>query len=123
MTLFSQYLRDISIPCCIYKRKDGCMKSQFDAFKLFPVLLTILLMWGLCALLTAVAWAYDNPESPTYNTTWSGSWLYKSFSTLEDGTLNISSIKANPGRTDVKLSLLTESLWFRFPYPCKCNIC
>ena len=84
MTLFSQYLRNVPIPLPIYKDK----KVQFvkvDVFKLFPVLLTILTMWGICAIITAA----------------------NGFS------------EKDAGRTDLKLSILKNIDWFRFPYPCK----
>ena len=51
MILFSQYLSNVPVPCLTYR--DGRLRlTQFHLFQLFPVLLTISLMWGLCAVLT-----------------------------------------------------------------------
>ena len=71
--LCSQYLKEISIPVPKYSReKGGCTKGAFQLFKLFPVcimmfimifakfiyilfqlLLSIFVMWAICAILTA----------------------------------------------------------------------
>ena len=110
MTLFSQYLRDTSIPVFVYRRGSGFVKSKLEVFKLFPVLLTILSMWALSAILTSIALTVD-PSNQYANETinnessWSDIWL--------------SNTKA---RTDTNLPLLERSLWFRFPYPCKIYI-
>ena len=107
MTLFSQYLRDVAIPVFVYRKGSGIVKSKLEIFKLFPVLLTILSMWGLCAILTSIALTID-PSNQYRNetfgneTSWSDTWL--------------NNTKA---RTDTNLPLLEKSLWFRFPYPCK----
>jgi len=52
MTLFSQYLRNIDLPAPTIR--DGRLQTvRVGVFKLFPILLTILIVWGLCAILTA----------------------------------------------------------------------
>lgn len=51
MTLFSQYLRNVSVPWLSYK-KGKIQSCRVDMFKLFPVLMTILFMWFLCAIIT-----------------------------------------------------------------------
>ena len=106
MTLFSQYLRDVAVPTLMYKKGEGFVKSKFEVFKLFPVLLTILFMWALCAILTNIALEY-----PTYTV---GNTTYRSWS--NNSWLN------TKARTDTNLPLLKDSLWFRFPYPCKKSI-
>uniref|UniRef100_A0A0P4WE00 Solute carrier family 23 member 2 n=3 Tax=Scylla olivacea TaxID=85551 RepID=A0A0P4WE00_SCYOL len=53
LILFSQYMKEIPLPIPTYKVGSGCTISWFYIFKLFPVLLAILLSWGLCAILTA----------------------------------------------------------------------
>ncbi|GLH07445.1 hypothetical protein R5R35_014254 [Gryllus longicercus] len=83
LTTFSQCMENISVPILSYKRGKGCHVSWFPLFKLFPVLLTILIMWGICGLLTITG---HLPEG-------------------------------HPARTDVKLSILSQSSWFRIPYP------
>ena len=61
--------------------------TSFKIFllKILQVLITILFMWGLCAILTATNAV--GPESAV--------------------------------RTDLKLSVIQKSAWFRFPYPCR----
>lgn len=53
MVIFSQCLKDFAIPHPKYSSKTGWTTGKFAAFKLFPVMLTILLSWTLCAILTA----------------------------------------------------------------------
>merc|ERR1719188_187611 len=52
MVVFSQYLKNVPIPLPVYTPKGGFRVVKAPVFKLFPVLITILFMWGLCALLT-----------------------------------------------------------------------
>jgi len=60
MALCSQYLRNISISMPLWK--DGKITmSPVQVFKLFPILITILVMWGFCGILTVSgAIAEDN---------------------------------------------------------------
>ncbi|XP_069697554.1 solute carrier family 23 member 2-like isoform X2 [Periplaneta americana] len=83
LTAFSQLLREVHVPLLAYKRDVGFSIVWFQLFKLFPVLLTIIIMWGVCALLTL------------------------------SGNLPV----GHPARTDVKLRIIEDSPWFRFPYP------
>merc|ERR1711892_215335 len=59
MVLFSQYLEKVWVPV------PNCRKgyNKFKVFNLFPVLLTILIMWGICALCTIAG--VDNPAIRT----------------------------------------------------------
>ncbi|XP_053698851.1 solute carrier family 23 member 2 [Sabethes cyaneus] len=52
MTLFSQIMTNIEIPTFKYRKGHGLQVGWFPLFKLFPVLLTIVIMWSLCAVLT-----------------------------------------------------------------------
>ncbi|XP_050684339.1 solute carrier family 23 member 2 [Leptidea sinapis] len=52
LTIFSQCMADVKIPILVWK-KGGFTISWFPLFKLFPVLLTILIMWSICGILTA----------------------------------------------------------------------
>ncbi|XP_068231688.1 solute carrier family 23 member 2-like isoform X2 [Palaemon carinicauda] len=52
MILFSQYLREVPVPFPTYKN-SGFGFTKVYIFKLFPVLLAILISWGICAILTA----------------------------------------------------------------------
>uniref|UniRef100_A0A8D8AFE7 Solute carrier family 23 member 2 n=1 Tax=Culex pipiens TaxID=7175 RepID=A0A8D8AFE7_CULPI len=53
MTLFSQAMTDVNVPTLKYRKGHGLQIGWFPLFKLFPVLLTIVIMWSLCAILTA----------------------------------------------------------------------
>ncbi|XP_014362079.2 solute carrier family 23 member 2 [Papilio machaon] len=53
LTIFSQCMTDVKIPTLSYKRGSGLSVIWFPLFKLFPVLLTIVLMWSVCGVLTA----------------------------------------------------------------------
>ncbi|XP_070566893.1 solute carrier family 23 member 2-like [Ptychodera flava] len=53
LILFSQYLKDVKTPVPAYTRKKGCHVSWWPSFKLFPVLLAIVIAWVLCVILTA----------------------------------------------------------------------
>lgn len=53
LTLFSQILVNIEVPYPAYRKGHGIEWKTFQLFRLFPVLLTIILMWGLCGILTA----------------------------------------------------------------------
>nr|XP_021001893.2 solute carrier family 23 member 2 isoform X2 [Parasteatoda tepidariorum] len=62
MILFSQCLRDVCMPYPTYNEKTGWTFGKFPLFKLFPVLLTILMSWSLCAILTATGvFSEENP--------------------------------------------------------------
>ena len=52
MTLCSQYLRGVAVPVPRLQGR-GLGVARVKVFSLFPILLTILLMWLLCAVLTA----------------------------------------------------------------------
>ncbi|KAJ8313819.1 hypothetical protein KUTeg_008380 [Tegillarca granosa] len=87
IALFSQYLRNISVPMCRYEIGKGCGVYRLQIFKLFPILLAMVLSWLICAILT-VAGAFPDDKS----------WGYEA-------------------RTDIKTDVIRDALWFRFPYP------
>ncbi|KAK3863640.1 hypothetical protein Pcinc_030603 [Petrolisthes cinctipes] len=53
MILFSQFLKNVPLPFPICSKKSNVRISWVPVFKLFPVLLAILLSWALCWILTA----------------------------------------------------------------------
>lgn len=53
LTLFSQVLVNVKVPIINYRKGHGLEIKYFALFKLFPVLLTIVIMWGICGILTA----------------------------------------------------------------------
>ncbi|XP_053399261.1 solute carrier family 23 member 1-like [Mercenaria mercenaria] len=88
ITIFSQYLRKVEMPCfpCWNKRNETPLK--LPVFTLFPVLMAMLISWGVCAILTATGVLPENP----------GEWGYAA-------------------RTDRSLQVLRNADFFRFPYP------
>ncbi|XP_017305007.1 solute carrier family 23 member 2 isoform X5 [Diaphorina citri] len=52
LTVFSQCLSEVKVPGINYSKEEGFKIVWFNLFKLFPVLLTIMIMWGICGLLT-----------------------------------------------------------------------
>ncbi|WAQ93888.1 S23A2-like protein [Mya arenaria] len=88
IALFSQYMRNIKIPCCTSERGKGCTTTRMPIFSLFPVLLAMVLSWVICVILTA-AGAFPEDKK---------AWGYYA-------------------RTDIKTDVLYKSEWFRFPYP------
>ncbi|ELT89006.1 hypothetical protein CAPTEDRAFT_95564, partial [Capitella teleta] len=87
IVLFSQYLRNTNIPCCsVQGKRCGC--TSYPLFQMFPVILAILIAWGVCAILTVTNALPDDDQH----------WAYAA-------------------RTDTKLNALSKAAWFRFPYP------
>ncbi|XP_011708207.1 PREDICTED: solute carrier family 23 member 2 [Wasmannia auropunctata] len=52
LTTCSQIMVNISFPFLIYRKGQGLHVIWFELFKLFPVLLTIIIMWIICTILT-----------------------------------------------------------------------
>lgn len=83
LTMYSQIMVNVSVPIVIYRKGEGLRVTWFELFKLFPVLLTIIVMWAICAILTVT-------------------------DALPVG---------HPARSDSKLKIISDSPWFRVPYP------
>lgn len=52
LTLFSQIMVDVKVPIPAYRKSSGFTIIWFELFKLFPVLLSISIMWIVCLVLT-----------------------------------------------------------------------
>uniref|UniRef100_A0A8C3MPZ5 Uncharacterized protein n=1 Tax=Geospiza parvula TaxID=87175 RepID=A0A8C3MPZ5_GEOPR len=50
--LFSQYARNVKFPLPIYKSKKGWTAYRLQLFKMFPIILAILVSWLLCFIFT-----------------------------------------------------------------------
>ncbi|KAK2139280.1 hypothetical protein LSH36_1893g00010, partial [Paralvinella palmiformis] len=92
--IFSQLINKYDIPC--YKVSKGskgnrrCMKwTSFPFLNVFPMLLSICLMWVICYILTITDTLPTDPDK----------WGHKA-------------------RTDSRIEVLNKAKWFRFPYPC-----
>ncbi|XP_076184129.1 solute carrier family 23 member 1 [Ptiloglossa arizonensis] len=52
LTMYSQILVNVPCPILVYRKGQGIRVIWFELFKLFPVLLTIVVMWIICTILT-----------------------------------------------------------------------
>ncbi|EDV23956.1 uncharacterized protein TRIADDRAFT_26431, partial [Trichoplax adhaerens] len=88
IALFSQVLERFPVPMPAFKRGKGCYVTRVHIFRLFPVLIAIIVSWIVSAILTAAGAFPSDRTNPTYF-----------------------------ARTDARISVLETSPWFRFPYP------
>ncbi|XP_064648212.1 solute carrier family 23 member 1-like isoform X3 [Lineus longissimus] len=87
--VFSQYLKNVHIPCASYSKGKGCAKkATYPLFNMFPVILSIALSWVVCYIFTVTNVFPNDPKAHGYK-----------------------------ARTDIRTSVLQEAAWFRFPYP------
>ncbi|XP_067625481.1 solute carrier family 23 member 2 [Eurosta solidaginis] len=52
LTLFSQIMANVTVPFPAYRKGHAIEIRYSQVFRMFPVLLTIAIMWGLCGILT-----------------------------------------------------------------------
>ncbi|XP_076606219.1 solute carrier family 23 member 1 [Chaetodon auriga] len=90
IVLFAQYLRTTSVPVPVYSRKKGLTTTRVQIFKMFPIILAIMLVWLVCYVLTLTNLLPSDPD------------LY-----------------GHKARTDARGDIMTSSPWFRVPYPCQ----
>uniref|UniRef100_A0A3Q2X117 Solute carrier family 23 member 1 n=1 Tax=Haplochromis burtoni TaxID=8153 RepID=A0A3Q2X117_HAPBU len=90
MVLFAQYLRATSLPVPVYSRKKGLRATRVQIFKMFPIILAIMLVWFVCYVLTLTDLLPRDPDR-----------------------------YGHKGRTDARGDIMTLSPWFRMPYPCQ----
>ncbi|KAK6165829.1 hypothetical protein SNE40_022666 [Patella caerulea] len=88
VTIFSQYLRNIRIPCFTLRRSRGCRRIDLPIFNLFPIIIAIGISWIICIILTATNVFSNDPDG----------WGYGA-------------------RTDITSDVIAKADWFRFPYP------
>ncbi|XP_064648491.1 solute carrier family 23 member 1-like [Lineus longissimus] len=86
--LFSQYLTNVPLPYPSYARGRGWKMGFAHVFKLFPILLAVIIAWIICIILTLTNVFTEDPKG----------WGY-------------------PARTDTNLRVLKAADWIRFPYP------
>ncbi|KAJ7417589.1 Solute carrier family 23 member 2 [Pitangus sulphuratus] len=86
--LFSQYARNVKFPLPIYKSKKGWTAYRLQLFKMFPIILAILVSWLLCFIFTVTdVFPPDNSKYGFY------------------------------ARTDARRGVLLVAPWFKVPYP------
>ncbi|XP_062288606.1 solute carrier family 23 member 1 [Scomber scombrus] len=90
IVLFAQYLRTTSLPVPVYSKKKGLTSTRIQIFKMFPIILAIMLVWLLCYILTLTNLLPSDPER-----------------------------YGHKARTDARGDIMTSSPWFRMPYPCQ----
>ncbi|NWI14521.1 S23A1 protein, partial [Crypturellus soui] len=90
IVLFAQYLRNITLRLPGYRWGRGFILFRVQIFKMFPIILAIMVVWLLCYLLTR---ADVFPRQP-------GAYGHKA-------------------RTDARGEILSVAPWFRVPYPCQ----
>ncbi|NXV11460.1 S23A1 protein, partial [Cepphus grylle] len=88
--LFAQYLRHITICLPGYRRGRGFVLLRVQIFKLFPIIMAIMVVWLLCYVLTRTGVFPSQPEEYGYK-----------------------------ARTDARGEILSVAPWFRVPYPCQ----
>ncbi|XP_061784346.1 solute carrier family 23 member 1 [Nerophis lumbriciformis] len=90
IVLFAQYLRATSLPVPVYSKKKGLRFTKVYIFKMFPIILAIMLVWLLCYIFTLTNLLPSDPKRYGYK-----------------------------ARTDARGDIMTSSPWFRVPYPCQ----
>ncbi|XP_062309654.1 solute carrier family 23 member 1 isoform X1 [Osmerus eperlanus] len=90
IVLFSQYLRNWPLPLPTYTRKRGFSTTKVHIFKMFPIIMAIMLVWLVCYILTLTDVLPSDPSRYGYK-----------------------------ARTDARGDIMTLSPWFRVPYPCQ----
>ncbi|XP_068596737.1 solute carrier family 23 member 1-like [Brachionichthys hirsutus] len=90
IVLFGQYLKETSLPVPTYSREKGLTSTRIQIFKMFSVILAMLLVWVICYIFTLTNVLPNDP----------GRYGYKA-------------------RTDARGDIITLAPWFRVPYPCQ----
>ncbi|NXL12706.1 S23A1 protein, partial [Mesembrinibis cayennensis] len=88
--LFAQYLRHVTVCLPGYRRGSGFVLLRIQIFKMFPIILAIMVVWLLCYVLTLTGVFPSQPEAYGYK-----------------------------ARTDARGEILSVAPWFRVPYPCQ----
>ncbi|XP_078469648.1 solute carrier family 23 member 1-like isoform X1 [Lampetra fluviatilis] len=88
--LFSQYFRNVHLPLLGYKRGKGWTVYRVQVFKMFPIIIAIVIAWLLCYVLTETN--VFPSELATYG---------------------------YHARTDARGEVISIAPWFRIPYPCQ----
>ncbi|XP_065590517.1 solute carrier family 23 member 1 isoform X3 [Cyrtonyx montezumae] len=90
IVLFAQYLRNVPVLLPGYRWGRGFVLLRVQIFKMFPIILAIMVMWLLCYALTRAGVFPSRPDEYGYK-----------------------------ARTDARGEILSVAPWFRVPYPCQ----
>ncbi|XP_069055420.1 solute carrier family 23 member 1 isoform X1 [Pleurodeles waltl] len=88
--LFAQYLRNVNLILPGYKCGTGFKLFRIQIFKMFPIIMAIMVVWLLCYILTLTNVFPSDPNASGYK-----------------------------ARTDARGEIMSSAPWFRFPYPCQ----
>ncbi|KAM4748804.1 solute carrier family 23 member 1 [Rhinophrynus dorsalis] len=88
--LFAQYLRNITFIIPGYTFGKGWRKYKVQIFKMFPIIMAIMMVWLLCYIFTLSGIFPEDDKTYGYN-----------------------------ARTDARGKIIASSPWFRVPYPCQ----
>ncbi|NXA08229.1 S23A1 protein, partial [Sapayoa aenigma] len=88
--LFAQYLRQVAICLPGYRWGHGFVLLRIQIFKMFPIILAIMVVWLFCYVFTLTGVFPSQPEEYGYK-----------------------------ARTDARGEILSVAPWFRVPYPCQ----
>ncbi|XP_064652942.1 solute carrier family 23 member 1-like isoform X1 [Lineus longissimus] len=88
LVTFSTFMRELKTPVVSWSKKRRFHVVWIPSFKLFPILLSLLISWIVCWIMTATGSITDDPSDPAYTT-----------------------------RTDASLDGLYQAKWFFVPYP------
>ncbi|XP_067936878.1 solute carrier family 23 member 2-like [Watersipora subatra] len=88
MLIFTQYLGNVKVTRCRRGRGEHKASGGYPIFKLLAVMLTIVVAYIICIILTYTNVFPDDKQHPFYR-----------------------------ARTDFRLSVLSNAKWFRVPYP------
>ncbi|XP_072022547.1 solute carrier family 23 member 2-like [Amphiura filiformis] len=86
--LFSQFLSKVEIPIPGWKHGKCSIAGKVPIFKMFPIVLGVLLTWLIAFIFTTTGVFPEDPSSYGYE-----------------------------ARTDLKSDVIEEASWFRIPYP------
>ncbi|XP_068188265.1 solute carrier family 23 member 1 [Antennarius striatus] len=90
IVLFGQCLKETSLPVPVYKRKKGLATTRVQIFKMFPIILSIMLVWLVCYVFTLTNLLPTDPDR-----------------------------YGHKARTDARGDIIKSAPWFRVPYPCQ----
>uniref|UniRef100_A0A8C4S7L3 Solute carrier family 23 member 1 n=1 Tax=Erpetoichthys calabaricus TaxID=27687 RepID=A0A8C4S7L3_ERPCA len=90
IVLFAQYLRNFSFPVPMYKIGKGCITAKIQIFKMFPIIMAIMVVWLICYILTLTDVLPKDPAE-----------------------------YGHKARTDARGEIMSIAPWFRMPYPCQ----
>ncbi|XP_061558608.1 solute carrier family 23 member 1 isoform X6 [Phycodurus eques] len=93
IVLFAQYLRTTSLPVPVCTGKKGLSLSRVHVFKMFPIILAIVLVWLLCYIFTLSDLLPSDPRR-----------------------------YGHKARTDARGDIMSSAPWFRVPYPCQWGV-